>query len=1047
MNIRHFFGRMASLCLVAGSAWLGAAAVEFSPETISPTNLPEGLYYEDGVYIASADYFRHFEIKWVDSKGKEHTNSILDRATEREHIIALIKEVYTNPLIPGYVEDNSVNLEYTNEDPALQAEVRAEMEARKALGEQFVPYKPCTEAPYNMPADLVIHKPIPGATALLVELKNSYPSWDGVEVKDHGTHTVEDSFDKIRAVTVVPNQTYVGSDERAENPGFIFNLEVSMNKGFIMTKGSIRRVYTKDDDGNEIINENHIGTQPFFNMFEEFSPSNHNTLYGVYAKMRDGEMFPVDHNCSSVMSQSHDMVMVDKNVNTDRAINFRFFLPDWRFRGITSYKPHDPGTGKYQRYSYYTEDHQPYFFFNFIRADVQGFELIGEEQKESYVTLQWNSQAKNLTRSQMEEEFYIYRVINDVVQDTPIPTSELLMVQDGTDVVGEDGRVTRSESTDVTVKIHEPLMDDGRKVTYVVSGRPSSSDFSFVSSNETVAILPGLSSDEVLQLRIKGDPKSAFDIPSLTNHYVNTVSLIDNSVKTDDDEIVNGPTLTYNVLKGKTVPFYLHRINPADGKYERIATFTLDDADGSATKNSEYKSDSGWGVWVFTAPVYYYQPDGVNYLDGVPEGASAIVEMKFDTFKKGDEAPALALDGHFGIMADFVDNFSVSTAADLQPASYEYRIICQPDDNHQLVSNHVPVAVIKRNLYAGYEAYDPDEALNDTDYAARLKESRVGIAVETRTNVNINGYTVFNVDDINDPKQIAFIDRYANGRFEIYVLDENGNIEDNNTNRTTPAGYTGKVTAIMPFGMQPGSRYLLRTEYLNGNTYGNAIVQMPELTVPQFTGLMMQYEKDNEDGTYAYSCVVNWDNPEQYSYRPRPDVEDDDEEQYLNIHGHALWCSVPDGHDPDRAEDFTLVSHHNESADTGNPSRPQKVVSNYANTGSGATIAFNHENKASEETPVMSGHYIRRYTEIPARANISRSTEPGVAVTDNYLTVSIKSTDPNPGMSGVEDIIESAGDDFEQLFDLQGRPVNPSAAPAGVYLKRTASGVQKIYIR
>lgn len=1029
MNIRHFFGRKAALCLVASAACLSAAAFDYSPETISPTNLPDGLGYEDGYYISSALYLDNFKVEWTDSKGIKHTNSILDRATEREHIIALIKEVYTNPLIPGYVEDVTAYFDDVEEGAD-----------RQKYDEQFVPYKPCTEYPYNMPADMVIEKPIPGATALLVELKNSFPSVGGTG------DNVARSFDEIRAVTVVPNQTYVGSTEEAANPGFIFNLEVSMNKGFLMTKGGIRRLYLA---GTLEPDPNYKGTQPFYRMFEEFSPSNSKTIYGVYNQMRAGELFPVDHNCSSVMAQGHDMVMVGQGENENRAINFRFFLPDWRFRGIT--RTNDQHVNQvYQHYSFYAEKYQPYFFFNFIDARVQGYALTGEQNEQAWIKIKWESHAKDITQSKLPEEFYIYRVVNDVVSDTPVLFDEVQTSQEGTELTADPNGyalITRSTSTDVIAEVLEDRNEEGRVITYVVSGRPVDSDFGFVSSNQTAAILPGLSPNVVLKLMINGEPKSKFDIPTLTNHYNNTIKLV------EDEKFTK---LTYGAVKGKSVEFHVHRI--ANGEAERFASFTLDDTGIEGSDNSTIVSGSDWGVVKYVAPITYYNPETGEEIP-TPDDASEEVELKFDTYKYGDEAVAIALDNHDGIMANFVDAFSVSTATDSHPAGYDYRIVCMPDGNEGslLESNRVTVAVIKRNLYIGYEAYSEEQAMNDTDFGNRLKESRIGLAVETRTNVNINGYTVYDVTDINKPSRVAFIDRYPDGAFEINILDENGKVNDNVTNKRTQAGYTGKVTAIMPFGIVPGHSYILRTEYISktgedlGNTYGNAIVVMPEITVPQFTDIKLHYEQPNNDGTHTYHASVTWDNPELTSFRPRPAVEDDNELYYLNIQ-HALWGSVPDGFNPENTDEFSLMLHFNQSADTeASPSRPNRAPATYSTGAStSAEYYFTHENMASEETPVNSGHYIRRYTELPARANISRAADPAeraYAVKDNYVAVSIKSTDSNPGMSGVEDVIDSEIDGFEQLYDLQGRPVNSSAVVPGLYLRRTSAGVSKVYIK
>ena len=58
----------------------------------------------------SADYYQSFSFEWTDSEGKSHMSDLTEPATEFNHIVALIKELYLNPAIPGYTHDISAEM-------------------------------------------------------------------------------------------------------------------------------------------------------------------------------------------------------------------------------------------------------------------------------------------------------------------------------------------------------------------------------------------------------------------------------------------------------------------------------------------------------------------------------------------------------------------------------------------------------------------------------------------------------------------------------------------------------------------------------------------------------------------------------------------------------------------------------------------------------------------------------------------------------------------------------------------------------------------------
>lgn len=50
-----------------------------------------------------------YKFTWTDSTGVEHSNLLTDKATDPDHILALIAKVYATPEIPGTIYSNESN--------------------------------------------------------------------------------------------------------------------------------------------------------------------------------------------------------------------------------------------------------------------------------------------------------------------------------------------------------------------------------------------------------------------------------------------------------------------------------------------------------------------------------------------------------------------------------------------------------------------------------------------------------------------------------------------------------------------------------------------------------------------------------------------------------------------------------------------------------------------------------------------------------------------------------------------------------------------------
>ena len=574
----------------------------------------ETSYGEKPVYRAFKEYYERFTYDWKDANGVVHTSNLTDRATDPRQIVELLKKVYTDPLIPGYIEDISYNNAtenlydwYTNQqdrakkdgsilpDGSWMAHTRGasgtfgnnEVAMRRG-DHNIIKYPAQNFYPYFI--DKAPDRPLNGATALLVEMKANYYGksgsnynnlCEGIKKDENGQYRVNDPVDKaleyIDAVTLITNQRYVEQGEK----GFMFNIEGYYAKCFIITKGSPRpdKAYAhKIFDGNvEITSDYHAG-YPFYDMFEEFSPANNGPMCDAYAQMNAGERFVVDHNCSSVVMQQHDIMMgAETNYGTRNEkyhVNLMFFLPDMRFADDTAYKTvdirkaenvlpdyhsKDLGDEKqypdyvvpslYSPYTFYAADHQPYIFFNKITAEIDDAVIVNNPKYpgKALVPIKWKSNYKKIIDlNDILESFWIRRVKNGTVDPSNIPLEEIVVrspqwAGDDADFpttkeeIGKftwkyerEGSLIRADSLAVVAWVledYEPERDGGKSVSYVIKGSRTESNFNLVESNIVTAVLPFSGEGSYMTIQLNR-ARSNYSIDTQENVYANTVDYI-----------------------------------------------------------------------------------------------------------------------------------------------------------------------------------------------------------------------------------------------------------------------------------------------------------------------------------------------------------------------------------------------------------------------------------------------------------------------------------------------------------------------------------------
>lgn len=1012
-------GLPAFLLLVAGTSEAGAA------DSVSRIGMTE---YPSGQVAVTEGYYRQFNFDWTDARGVTHRANLLDRATEVEHMVALLEYVYTNPEIPGFVHDRAYDKMVADNavDDALNEPDRY---GRFRKDWADVPYVPCPLPPYNM-TRTVVEKPFNGATALLVELKDSFEKPAGEEIIK----------DCVAAVSVIPKQIYVSASvDHAGNPGYLFNVESRLNKFFIVTKGRNRATFTINPDGT-VSDIQSLGTRPFYHMYEEFSPSNEAPIYNIYAEMNAEKQFHVDHNCSSVIRQAHHIGLDQFRENPADyehfPINLMFFLPDYRFLGDS--RQNSPANS-WQHYTYYPssymgqefEARRPFFFFNKIKASI-GSPEVDVTNHTVKVPVEWRSEYKVITDSKVPERFFIYRVKNGIVEQEPIPASQLEMRQEDTELEENTGAMVRENSEVVRIYVYESQLTDSYNVEYIVRGRREGSEFSFVESNKVQELIPGYSRFETIKININGVAASRFQVSREENDYSNTIDLLNNT--SSEDYIKHG-----------------HIKAPAGG--ESGTRFTLRRYTGNDTGNYEevaYLDITGVsltdGYNVFDYKISY--PDSRAYTGGLTS--------QFRTLRKANAEeqlmePVSAMPENNGILARFIDVFSAVVADNQQAPLYRYHIAYESEisltdtraANRTAVSNIVDVNVPVRELTAGYEPYSLEDIKADSNCGMLLPENRRAIFFEARNNINIKSYEVLHIPSgSNEGTLIGKAERNPSGAYLRYVYPDaaepRGKDIDGEVALTpTENAFQGVLLLPMVSGVTSEDQLVLVIRYQNGNTYGHR--RIPVLSLPEVR-INNYYIKHTQQGnTHEYLAGIGW-NPVAES------LEIDNETSWRPVAFRVWW---------DHSGNTGGMTGILDTTDGISEGKSSRVAADYPDDESGeaGTVSevagrFSLGYAPASERPVIVAKKVRMYSRIPVKYIASEDNiTDGYVVGDADIFMKITRPDQDNPVLGVDSPETDADIDAPAVYyDLTGRRVCDISEP-GIYLEVRGERTRKILVR
>lgn len=741
------------------------AAVAFLSATLNaqpdqPVVKPKS-FYEDKTYT------------WTNANGRTVTSNLADPATDPRQIMALLKEVYTNKEIPGiwqcgYTTDGKRegDIDYTIDNGFL------------GLSKD-----PISKA-YDIPED--DYKPNEeGYTTLIVKVKDD---WKPV-IKQYLSQdeTLNYIANSIESVQILTDGIYIPATEKNKNPGAVYRLSGNANRLFFMSKGRGRAV--PGWNSYEVIRS----YAPFNGMFEEYSPvavSGGQVVENFYTKLVDGDIFKVEHDCSSVPGNEHYFCMMGaKGTKKFDVTDLIVTIPDYRLR---YWEQRDKQGTSNMIYTNYNKSYAPSLGLYGIQLTATATPAAGDEYK---VELKWTSTLNEITGNEIDQRFKVW-----------------VRAEDGglepLDANGNQVEIAPGETFEYNYNVKQGF--EGREITYVVSGQPTDTlfiNYKEVYSNDDKVFIPGLDPDEGLRLSIGTTSTSDYDLATETNQYKNLITI--------DHNLVNTHVTYGNLQAGSKLAFYRYDVVDRNSEAKKIAELEIVSV-GKRENDSKYYLDYKYNL------SFFYQENEATRKTNLT-GATYSLETNYDY----TENTTNEIDFNGFKINSFNDEFCASTATNDHPATYEYKASFS-NLNHstqpELHSAYSTIKVHKTTPDLTDKAITLEDVENDNVCSTRIykgeHDASPAIQFTLDQDRRIAEYSVGKIRNKEQSKseEVGLAQRLPSWNYAIY---ENGSFKQNVSHTEIPqihdasakVGKNDYVSVIKTYRDNDGSY----------NTYGSPI--------------------------------------------------------------------------------------------------------------------------------------------------------------------------------------------------------------------------------
>ena len=826
--------------------------------------------------IKTKDYYDGITYNWIDDAGEVRQSTLTEKATTTGQMAALLREIYRNPKVPG----NRWGYSDGQRGPIYYNPYMSSNGENNPSKDRYMPFWNLGSCASNDPALARVEQQFPpeeeGNTVLLVTVKNTWDvdyfndkvnggylygnANDGKayepEIKlENGIYREEqsdyrvmnESFESVQLITqAIRVNDRDAVEGQPNNGGVLYKIDGTFDRFFFLSKGKARSRHS---------------SMPLHRMFEQYGPERNDQLTPTfYETISNGSIYTSSHDCSTCVMLMHFYSMHGASAQQAEAVkNMCLYIPDCRF--AENNDTDDP-------YANYDRKRRPSvaIYSVFLKATRSDTIVETHDDTNYYrVTLDWSTTIDKLCPgNDVEEEFYIYKVVNGVIESTPMA----------------------GPIYDYTYAYLEEQEEHGREITYVITARPRTdqqSSFEPVLSNFDSVIIPGYDDLERLVLTIDGNYFSQYDMDSETNSYRNLISTKNHP---DDAEAICG-----NHLK-EGAAFKLYRFLPETPQNTtEVATITI----------TSHTYDESKRRIVFGYHVDYTNPvAGVEYpyTDGT----------FLSTGRKETSPVDFGKDG-----LQVLDAFSVSTRLNDHPARYDYQMTLKHTGTDIVDHDNHPVDVVYSNVVSVPVFKTETEllALSMEDVEADVhhtldNSNAVNMDILVHDNSALNNYYMMRDENGNYVSRAKNNHTGATGAYTTYSLshpagsldnllqdytfgsDESEimvRLEDNSVEPYTTPRYVGVIETYV----------VDEKDQVTFNTYGSDIKTTQAITLEAEANAAIQSSDtfvytDGRTGKYYTTEVLATatlpSNHEVVKWRVWRDVDDNDR---MEVQERYMW--------------------------------------------------------------------------------------------------------------------------------------------------------------